>query len=249
MQISIVNLSALRGAIRIDPEYYLPEYLEKDKFLEEIHAKNLEDISHSIVNFGAYSLCSQVKYLEKGGVPFLQVGNIKENFITGNFKYIDEELSKNTLYKSLVKENQVLITIAGTIGNALVAQGLPINTNSNQAIANITLKKDVNPFYVSTFLNSVFGKYQSQRLIVSNVQPNLLLVQVKSIKIPIFSQAFQLQIEKMVKGAQAKQNQSKELYAEAEKILLAELGLINWKAKHRLWFVKNYSRYSKKQSG
>ena len=73
MQISIVNLSALRGAIRIDPEYYLPEYLEKDKFLEEIHAKNLEDISHSIVNFGAYSLCSQVKYLEKGGVPFLQV--------------------------------------------------------------------------------------------------------------------------------------------------------------------------------
>ena len=168
-------------------------------------------------------------------------GNIKENFITGNFKYIDEELSKNTLYKSLVKENQVLITIAGTIGNALVAQGLPINTNSNQAIANITLKKDVNPFYVSTFLNSVFGKYQSQRLIVSNVQPNLLLVQVKSIKIPIFSQAFQLQIEKMVKGAQAKQNQSKELYAEAEKILLAELGLINWKAKHRLWFVKNYS--------
>ena len=232
--------SALRGAIRIDPEYYLPEYLEKDKFLEEIHAKNLEDISHSIVEFWSiFSLFSSKIFRTKVAYHLLQVGNIKENFITGNFKYIDEELSKNTLYKSLVKENQVLITIAGTIGNALVAQGLPINTNSNQAIANITLKKDVNPFYVSTFLNSVFGKYQSQRLIVSNVQPNLLLVQVKSIKIPIFSQAFQLQIEKMVKGAQAKENQSKELYAEAEKILLAELGLINWKAKHRLWFVKN----------
>ncbi len=234
-QISIIKKSELEGATRIDPEYYKKEYLEKDQILKNANSKRLMDISNSIINFGAYSLCSQIEY-KKSGVPFLQVGNIKENFITEKFKYIDEELSKTILHKSLVKENQVLITIAGTIGNAVVAQSLPENTNSNQAIANITLSKEINPFYISTFLNCKYGKYQSQRLIISNVQPNLLLVQVKSIKIPILPQSFQLQIEKNVKSAYEKQTRSKQLYKEAEEMLLKEVDLLDYKPEHILSF-------------
>lgn len=55
-QISIIQKLELKGAVRIDPEYYKPEYLEKDKILKQVNAKNLEDISKSIINFGAYSL-------------------------------------------------------------------------------------------------------------------------------------------------------------------------------------------------
>ena len=193
------------------------------------------NISKKIVNFGAYSLCSQIQYLEEG-VPFLQVGNITENNIVGIFKYIDEKLSKNILSKSIVQENQILLTIAGTIGHAVVAQGLPEGTNSNQAIANITLQSGINPFYVSTFLNSIYGKYQSKRLIVSNVQPNLLLIQVKSIKVPLFSQSFQSEVGGIVKKAHEAQSQAKELYKYAETLLLKELGLLGYEPKNRLSF-------------
>ena len=48
-------------------------------------------------------------------------------------------------------------------------------------------------------------------------------------------------IKKIIETALKIRNDSREIYNEAERIILAELGLINWKEKHRLWFVKNYS--------
>lgn len=225
---------------RIDPEYYQQRYIELEKLLKSRNAQTLESISESIINFGAYSLTNQINYLDEG-VPFLNVGDIKENIINlSTAKLIDETLSKELLHKSLVKDGQVLLTIAGTIGNAAVAYKLPPATNSNQAIANITLHKGISPFYISTFLNSDYGKSQTKRLIISNVQPNLLLTQVKQIQIILFSEDFQKQIEKTVKSAHAKLEQSKRLYAEAEETLLEELGLKNWRPPKESISVKSF---------
>jgi len=59
---------------------------------------------------------------------------------------------------------------------------------------------------------------------------------VRNLKIPILSQSFQLQIEKIVKSAYQKQTQSKQLYKEAEEALLKELDLLNYKSEHILSF-------------
>lgn len=134
-----------------------------------------------------------------------------------------------------------MLTIAGTIGNSAVAYKLPDFTNSNQAIANITLKDDISPFYVSTYLNSKYGKLQTKRLTISSVQPNLLLIQVKNIKVPILDFDFQLFIEKLYKKSHSFQSLSLELYSQAEQILLDELSILDWKPKHRLSFIKNFS--------
>lgn len=247
MTCSIIQKSELEGALRIDAEYYQPEYLKIKEILSGKNVRNLENISKSIINFGAYSLTSQINYLDEG-VPFLQVGNIRDNFIEGKLKLIDEDLSKNLLKKSLVKDEQVLITIAGTIGNSVVAKNLPEFTNSNQAIANITLKDGFNPYYISTFLNSKYGKLQSQRLIISNVQPNLLLTQVKQLLIPVPSEGFQKKVAEVVKKADTKREKSKELYREAEEILLEELGLKDYEPTNEniaivdLYEVKGYKR-------
>jgi type I restriction enzyme S subunit len=48
---------------------------------------------------------------------------------------------------------------------------------------------------------------------------------------------FQLQIEEIVKLAHQKQSDSKQLYREAEELLLVELGLLNYEVKHSLWFT------------
>jgi len=189
----------------------------------------LEHLSKKIENFGAYSLCNLINY-RKDGVPYLFVGNIKENEIDiNNLKYIDEK-THNILYKSKIIEGDIVFTIAGTIGNAAVVPKQLNNSNSNQAIAKIR-NTSLSPFYISTFLNSKYGKNQSQRFVISNVQPNLLLIQVKQLKIPIPSEVFQKQIENLVLTAYKEREKADTLYKEAENILLEELGLKNWKPK------------------
>ena len=226
---------------RFDAEYFKKQYIALDKLLRLKKAIYLSTCSTSIINFGAYSLCNQIEYLEEG-VPYLNVADIGDNVINlDNVKRIDESLSKGILHKSLVKDGQVLLTIAGTIGNASVAYKIPKYTNSNQAIANISLNPEISPFYISTFLNSKLGRKQTQRLIISNVQPNLLLTQVKLVKVVTSTDNFQSIIEKIIKFAYLKIEHSKHHYQQAENLLLSELGLKDWNPTEESIAVKSFS--------
>jgi len=210
---------------RIDSDFFKKEFIIDEKNIKTNKWDYLGNLSKSIINFGAYSLCNQIDFLEEG-VPYLNVADIKEDVINWeNAKKISKDLSVGLLHKSLAKHEQVLLTIAGTIGNAAVAYKLPMHTNSNQAIANITTKEELNPFYLSVYLNSKYGKSQTRKLTISSVQPNLLLTQVKRIKVPILPIDFQQEIEKSVKVAHSKREQSQTLYCQAEELLLETIGL------------------------
>jgi hypothetical protein len=226
---------------RIDSDFFRRSYLQDDDVVQAKKWAYLGDVSKSIINFGAYSLTNQIEFLEEG-VPYINVGDIKENnILVENAKRIDEKLSATVLKKSLALEGQVLLTIAGTIGNASVAYGLPENTNSNQAIANITLNDDVSPFYVSTYLNCRYGKSQTGRLTISSVQPNLLLTQVKLIKVALPSKSFQDAIEKAYKDYQYLVIKSAQIYKEAEQMLLKEINLEGYKGTNEAISVRNFS--------
>lgn len=229
LELSVLKLSEAQRdneTKRIDSEFFKKEYLENEEIILKHEWDYLGNLAKSIINFGAYSLCNYIEYVDKNdGVPFLNVGDIRENSINyENAKYIPLNTSKNILHKSLAKENQVLLTIAGSIGFAAVSYRLPPFTNSNQAIANIEILT-TNPFYLSTYLNCRFGKSQMNKLTMSSVQPNLLLTQVKQIKIPLLPMSFQLEIEKLVKDSHLALEQSKVLYKQAEELLYTELGL------------------------
>jgi len=244
MQYSIVNLKEVRfdnDLFRFDAEFFKCDLLKLENNVKQNRWDYLGNISKSIINFGAYSLCNHITFQNKG-VPYLNVGDIGDGIIYyEKSPKIDKQLSTNVLWKSLVKNNQVLLTIAGTIGKSAVAVGLPIATNSNQAIANIDLKSNTSPFYLSTYLNCKYGKGQTKRLTISSVQPNLLLTQVKKIKIFFPSKDFQQHIEKTYKKSLELYKISKALYHQAQTLLLSELGLSNWQPKHQLTFIKNYS--------
>ena len=119
---------------------------------------------------------------------------------------------------------------------------LDFEASSNQAIAKITLKeKSVDPFYLSTFLNSQFGQSQIERFRTGTGQPNLNLGLIQTIKIPLLDARFQIFIKEIVSRGIKFYKESKSLYSQAEQILLSELNLLNWKPKHRLSFIKNFS--------
>ncbi len=237
---SIIQKSQLEGNHRLDAEYYQPEYLDLEEKLNSLETKTIEEISKSVISFGAYSLTSYIEWQESG-IPYINVGDIHDGYVDlDNVKYISEKVDE-ILKKSRVTEGQVLLTMAGTIGNAAVAHNFPKRANANQAIAKITLLNNFSPYYLAAFLNSKYGFLQTQREIVSSVQSNIFLGSIKKFKVPIFNLAEMNKVESLYKGFFKKLEESKSLYSQAENLLLEELGLKNFRPEDNLSYIVNLS--------
>ncbi len=220
----------------MDAEYYQPEYLELEKRLNLLNTKTVEEISKSVISFGAYSLTSYIEW-QSSGVPYINVGDIHDGYIDfSNVKYISEKVDE-ILKKSRVSNGQVLLTMAGTIGNAAMAYNLSRTANANQAIAKITPLDSMSPYYLAAFLNSKYGLLQTQREIVSSVQANIFLGPIKKFKIPIFDRKITEDIGGTYKNFLNKLENSKSLYSQAENLLLEELGLKNFENENCLFAI------------
>jgi len=241
MEVSLVNINNLGVGLRLDSEYYKPEFLAVETLLKNKQCMKLDDISKSIKSFGAYSLCNQIILVEKG-IPFIRCKDIKEGFIDfSNVQYIDEGTNK-LLVKSAVKPKMVMLTMSGTVGNsAIAADNWQYPINSNQDIAKIEVNSLASPYYLTIFFSSRYGKAQTERLPVGSIQQHIFLWQLKEMLVFIPSKGVQDIIEKTYLNAMKLLNESYELYNQAEQILLLEIGLANWKPKHQLFFVKKFS--------
>ena len=243
MQTSVVNFQEIKKIqdFRIDAECFKPIHLQTETLIANKRHETIGYLSVSVINFGAYSLCNYITFLDEG-VPFIVTEDIKNNIIdTDNLHYISKEVHKK-LYKSHCRSLQVLLTMAGAYLGQSAVYYLDFEASSNQAIAKITLKDNsIEPYYLSTFLNCVYGQSQIERFRTGTGQPNLNLGLIQTIKIPLLDEKFQNVIKNVVLKGIDFYKQSKNLYSQAEQILLSELGLLNWKPKHRLSFVKNFS--------
>jgi len=92
MQYSIIQKSQLEGALRLDAEYYQPEYLELDEILNKLGFMTLGQIS-SIITDGDHG---NPEYSEKEGIPYIKSENMTEFTIElVDSKMISNEYSKN----------------------------------------------------------------------------------------------------------------------------------------------------------
>ena len=128
--VNIIKLSELEGAKRFDGEYYQPDYLDANDKILSFPTNRIKEMAKSVLSFGAYSLCNYIIWREKG-IPYLKAENIMEGYIDfSETMFIDEKVH-GILSKSQVSENQLLISMSGTIGNAAVAYRIPERLNSN----------------------------------------------------------------------------------------------------------------------
>lgn len=242
MQFSVVNYQALEmESLRLDAEFYKTVFLNTEKRIKNQKWDYLKNLTATIKSFGAYSLNNQVEYKEEG-IPFLRCKDIQNGFINfSNVLFIDETAHK-LLSKSEVKPNTVLFTMSGTVGNSAIStEDLNYPINSNQDIAKIKTNEKLNPYYLTVFLNSKYGILQISRQPVGSVQQHIFLWQIEKLETPLFSKKFQLIIEEVFKKSISLIKLSESLYSQAEKLLLEELGLLNWKPKHELSFIKKYT--------
>ena len=128
------------------------------------------------------------------GKPFVSEGInfIKAESILGNhaidknkFAFIDSE-TNDLLKRSIIKNGDIVFTIAGTLGRFALIDNSVLPANTNQAVAIIRAdSKKVTPEYLySFFLGNWHNDYYTKR-IQQAVQANLSLGTIKSLPIPV----------------------------------------------------------------
>ncbi len=152
-----------------------------------------------------------------------------------NYKFISNE-KHNELKNSKVKVGDIILSKAGKVGEVSIIPENFGEANLNQALSIIRMKEGFSNIFIALYLKSYYGCNQLKRSGLRAIQEDLKMSEIEEVKIPIFPQSFQLQIEKIVKSAYEKQTQSKQLYKEAEEALLKELDSLDYKSKHTLNF-------------
>lgn len=123
--------------------------------------------------------------LDNGDIKFIKAENISNNLIMNSPEfYIDSE-TNNMLKRSELRENDILFVIAGaTIGKTALVNKEICPANTNQAVAFIRLKKNINHEFVLYWLKS--AKIQEIMWIyaVQSAQPNLSMENLGNFYIP-----------------------------------------------------------------
>jgi type I restriction enzyme M protein len=210
---------------RKDVFYYRPEYAEITKKLKrtKYNIIRLADLIREI-NYGA-----SVKAYPEGEVPFLRIQNLQENHLKlDNLVYVQKSELSDSNY---VKEGDFLISRSGTIG--IVVR---VSKEANHfAFGSFMIRfrldknKDINPDYISLFLNSIFGRQQITRSRTGSLQGNITIPAIKDIKVLIPPRIVQGEIVKIAQDGEAKTRnivkRAKSIISEISDFIIRELGI------------------------
>ena len=152
--------------------------------------------------------------------------------------YISEE-DAAILRGNAIRRKDILITRSG----ANAGQCAIYLENQRAICMSDTLiirSGNLNPFYLAVFLNAKYGEALVRRGIYGSAQPHIAPPLLYRIPIPNWKR-LACEIEKTYIQSRGMKERSGARYAEAETLLLSELGLADWKPKRQIAYVKNYS--------
>ena len=237
MKYSIIKYSGLeKTSMRLDSEYYHPHNL---KLLKKLQSKpHLAISSFSFVTDGIHE---SIQFDNSSHINLISAKAPKENFFDlSGCSNISVTQDKNNP-RTRLRKSDIIVSTVGTIGNCAVVDDSILPANSDRHVGIIRIKKDFYPRFISSFLLSKYGRFQTFRESTGNVQLNLFIYKIKEIIVPSLSSTFQLLIEKICLKAADLNISAINFYCQAEQTLLSDLDLLDWKPKHRLSFVKNFS--------
>lgn len=223
LELAILPLSQVNKdneSKRIDSEYFKKEYLENEERLLNLDSIKLENF---ILKMAGGATPLGANYLDIG-VPFLRVQNIMQNYFNLNDIVYISKADDEILKRSRLNRGDMLLTITGAYGKAAVVEQDLENANINQHSVKIETK-DINPYFLATFINSKYGQLQCDKKITGVTRPALDYQVIRDFLIPQFSQDFQLEIQKLVQDSHKALEDSKRLYKEAQELLYKELEL------------------------
>lgn len=196
---------------RLDAIYYSNKYIKYEEKLSEKELVSLSDI----IQESKYGASISANYHETG-IPFLRGLNLSENEINDDIVCLSETAKKD-VGKSFVNEGDILITRSGSVGITAVVDKRQDGYAFGSFMIKLVIDKEGwNPYYVSAFLNSIWGKWQIERQKNGAVQQNINLQEIDRIRIPKLNLDIQNSFETLIKNYIKKQEQSRQLIQQAK---------------------------------
>ena len=206
---------------RLDAEYFLKANLEKLTKLSNVGYQKI-----SAFGYVTDGIHTAIDYSEDSNVNLFSATTPRENFFDLTRQVFISEKAHRENPRTALKENDIIISTVGTIGNCAVVNKDVLPANSDRHVGIIRLENyDFLPRYISTFLLTKYGRFQTWRESTGNVQLNLFLYRIRTLKIANLSKTFQFKIENSVLLADSKRKNSQSLYTQAETLLLETIGL------------------------
>lgn len=215
---------------RLDPFYYSKIFLENEKVIKSSKwdVKSLKKISNRIVD-GPFGSQLKVEEYANEGIPLIRVKDVKnEELQEDDFVFITKE-KQEQLKRSKVNPKDVILTKAGSIGNACVFPTHLQEANITSHLAKIEIKEGINPYYICKYLNTKFGRLQIFREGNKTTRPELNISEVSSILIPIPPSSIQNHIvaimDKAYTSKKSKEVDAQQLLNSIDDYVLSELGI------------------------
>jgi restriction endonuclease S subunit len=244
MQYSVVNLSAVKENIdfRYEPEFWLPNYIEEEKRLSQLKTIPLSECS-AFSNGRAFD---SNEFSFDGEVYISKIGDVTQKRDSASWERVSKK-HFDDLNAKYLKHNDILMTLTGDppdVGKVQLIFNPPKDKLSwNQRVALLRLKKQDYislPEFLFVTLSSKYCRDHIERWAKGIRQRNVGNPAVLSMAIPVLSQ-MQETLTKLVTKSFNLLEKSKDYYRASEQLLLSDLGLLDWKPKHELAFVKNFS--------
>ncbi len=133
---------------------------------------------------------------QDSGIRFVKVETLTEDghFIEDKFAFISEDANK-ALLRSQLQEEDILFTIAGTIGRTGIVKKKHLPANTNQAVAIVRPNRSlIEPRYLRYVLSNPAFTRTAQSKTVQSVQANFSLGELKKAKFQLPPMAMQREI-------------------------------------------------------
>lgn len=224
---------------RTEAEFYKKEFVAIHKKLIALNAVPLTDGLSSLVTDGTHYTPNYTEF----GIPFLSALNVQENYldVSAGFKYISAEQHKELSRRVLPQYKDVLLRKVGVgMRKACVVPKDAFEFSIFVSVALIRPK--INPYLLSTYINSRFGQLQLLRFNKGISQPDLHLEDIGRMLVPIFSNTFISAIESLVLSAESLLKQSENIFGEATNILNDCLKININETEDTRYSIKQYSK-------
>ena len=239
LEIQVVKFSELifeHNKLRLDAEFFKKENIQLLSQIKKWKYKRISEIAS--VTDGIHS---SIDFCENSEINLISAKSPKDNYfdLSGN-AYISTKQHKENP-KTALRLNDVIISTVGTIGNTAVVQQEQLPANSDRHVGIIRIKENIPAYYLSTFLNSKYGRFQSLRESTGNVQLSLFVYKINEMLIPVFDDEFHESIQGQCELAHQKLRQSKIVYEQAQNLLLEHLGLKDFNPPLQKVNIKSFS--------
>ncbi|MBQ9237892.1 MAG: restriction endonuclease subunit S, partial [Treponema sp.] len=219
---------------RIDSQFYIKVPMKNP---------NLEYIKiGSALNSSQYGISIEMNE-NKTGYPIYRMNEIHNMFCDLDVnKYAD--ISVSEYQKFALKNRDVLFNRTNSfewVGRTGIYYQ---NDNIEKTFASYLVRFNpdeqiILPEYLCAFLNSKYGVWDIKRRARQSInQTNVNPEEIKEIEIPLLSMDFQNNLKEHFEKANECIIKSESLYAEAEEILLSELGLKDWQPSNAVVNIK-----------